>query len=185
MSELLAVCENYSREYSIFFSALKSKCRPMVTLPKNCRNTFKRVNDCILYIDSSMIDHVQFGLPFQTHDVLLPLVSQCLPVLDEIFRCSLNFVWSCIRHESAFGKFIALHGVHARSRSLFGRRVVYCAERFNCSINDLIYGRIPIIYNSYVSNSFDETTLDCVAFLRELIMNYDSGQFTYINRLVI
>jgi len=98
-----------------------------------------------------------WGLPFQTHGVLLPLLSQCHPVLDEICWRSLNFVRSCIRHESAFVQFIALH---ARSRSLFGRNIVFCAERFNCSINDLIYGRLPIIINSYVRNSDDETTID-------------------------
>jgi len=46
-------------------------------------------------------------LPFQTHCVLLPLLSQCLPALDEICRRSLNFVRSCFRHESAFVQFIA------------------------------------------------------------------------------
>jgi len=106
---------------------------------------------------------------------LLPLLSQCLPVLDEICRRSLNFVRSCIRHESAFIQFIVLHGLHACSRSRFGRNVVYCAERFNCSINDLIYGRLPIIINSYVRNSVDEITLDRVAFLRELILMRDSS----------
>jgi len=88
--------------------------------------------------------------------------------LDEICRRSLNFVRSCILHESAFVQFIALHGLHARIRSLFGCNVAYCAERFNCSISDLIYGHLPIIINSYVRNSVDETTLDRVAFLREL-----------------
>jgi len=86
-------------------------------------------------------------LPLQTHGVLLPILSQCLPVLDEICRRCLNFVRSCIRHKSAFVQCIALHELHAHSRSLFGRNVVYCAERFNSSINDLIYGRLPIIIN--------------------------------------
>jgi len=49
------------------------------------------------------------------------------------------------------------------------------AERFDCSINDLIYGRLPIIINSYLRNSVDETTLDRVALLRELIMIWDSS----------
>jgi len=54
--------------------------------------------------------------------------------------------------------------------------VVYCAERFNCSINDLIYVRLPIIINSYVlCNLVDKTTLDRVAFLRKLIMLRDSS----------
>jgi len=60
--------------------------------------------------------------------------------------------------------------------------VVYCAERFNCSVNDLIYGRLPIIINSYVHNSVDETTLDR-GFPEGAY--YDSGQFTYLIRLVI
>jgi len=61
------------------------------------------------------------------------------------------------------------------SRSVFGRNAVYRADRFNCSINDLIYGRLPIIINSYVCNSVDETTLDRVAFMGELIMIRDSS----------
>jgi len=107
-----------------------------------------------------------WGLPFQTQSVLLPLLSQCLPVLDEICRRSLNFVRSCIRHEFAFVQFITMHGLHARSRLLFGRNVIFCTQRFNCSINDLIYGRLPIIINSSVRKSVEETILDRVAFLR-------------------
>jgi len=57
MRKLLAICEDYAREYCISFSALKSKC--LVVLPKNCRNTFKKVNDCTFYIDGRMIDLVQ------------------------------------------------------------------------------------------------------------------------------
>jgi len=55
------------------------------------------------------------------------LLSQCLHVLDEICRRSLHFVRSCIRHESTFVQFIALHGLHARSRSLFGRNGNLCS----------------------------------------------------------
>jgi len=62
-----------------------------------------------------------WGLLFQTQGVLLPLLSQ--KVLDKICRRSLNFVRSCIRYESAFVQCIILHGLHARSRSLFGRNV--------------------------------------------------------------
>jgi len=51
----------------------------------------------------------------------------------------------------------------------------YCAERFNCSVNDLIYGRLPIIIYPYVCNSVDKTTLDRVAYLRELIVIRDSS----------
>jgi len=72
-------------------------------------------------------------------------------------------------------QFIALHGKHARSRSRFGRNMVYCAEWFNCSVNDLIYGRLPIIINSYVRNSVDETRHNRMAFMRELNVIRDSS----------
>jgi len=53
--------------------------------------------------------------------------------------------------------------------------VVFCAERFNCSVNNLIYGRLPIIFYSCVLNSVDETTLNHVTFLRVFIMIRDSS----------
>jgi len=116
-----------------------------------------------------------WGLPFQTLSVLLPLLSQCLPVLDKICQRSLNFVRSCFRHAFASVQFIASHRLHARSRSLNRRTVLFCAERLNCSIDDLIDGCFAIIINSYVRNSVDETTLDRVALLRKHIMIRDSS----------
>jgi len=81
-----------------------------------------------------------WGLPFQTHCACSVTTFVSMPSRLR-------------RNISAFVQCIALHGLHARSRSLFQRNVVYCAEQFNCSINDLIYGRLPIIINSYVRNS--------------------------------
>jgi len=47
--KLLAICEDYVREHSISFNALKSKC--LVALPNN---TFKKLNDYIFYIDGCL-----------------------------------------------------------------------------------------------------------------------------------
>jgi len=44
------------RYASISFNALKSKCLIALT---NCRNTFKKVNDGVFYIEGRMVDHVQ------------------------------------------------------------------------------------------------------------------------------
>ena len=63
----------------------------------------------------------------QTHGVLLPVLSQCLPVLDEICRHSLNFVPSSLHHDSDFIRFLAMRrGIfHARmpSRARFFARM--------------------------------------------------------------
>jgi len=58
----LLQCPNYliyvnACKYSISFNVLKSKC--LVALPKNGRNTFKKVNDCIFYINGRLTDLVQ------------------------------------------------------------------------------------------------------------------------------
>jgi len=52
MRKLLAICVDFAREYSISFNALKSKC--LIAIPKNSCNTFKRVNDCIFYIECAV-----------------------------------------------------------------------------------------------------------------------------------
>jgi len=55
-------------------------------------------------------------LPFNTHCFLfIPLLGQCLPIFDEIYRRSSNFINSCIVHKSIFIRSVALYGI------LFGR----------------------------------------------------------------
>ena len=41
------------------------------------------------------------NLPLQTHCYLLPLLCQCLPVYDEICGRTMNFVRSCLYHQSS------------------------------------------------------------------------------------
>jgi len=57
MRKLLTICEDFAHEYSLTFNALKSKY--LFALPKNCRNTLKKVNDHIFYMDSRMNGLVQ------------------------------------------------------------------------------------------------------------------------------
>jgi len=130
MPKLLAICEDYAREYSISFNALKSKC--LVALPKNCRHTLKK---SMIVFFTSMVGW-------------LTLFSRFLHLL--IF---------------------ALHGLHARSRSLF------CTERgILCWAFQLFHKWFNLWSLIYIINSYvNETTLDHVAFLRELIMIRDSS----------
>jgi len=109
-----------------------------------------------------------WGLPFQTHGILLPLLSQCLPVLDEICRRSHNFFGHVFDMNLLLSYLLLCTDCTLVVVHFLEGNMVYCAERFNCSINDLIYGRLSIIINSYVRNSVDETTLDRLrGFLEE------------------
>ena len=96
--------------------------------------------------------------------------------MDEICRRLLNFVRSCIRHENTLIRFIALHGVcHGRSRSPLGENVLICANRYNCSVNDLLYGRLFHIINSYAFNLTNGAIHDRASFLNELIFIRDNS----------
>ena len=50
------------------------------------------------------------NLPLQTHCYLLPLLCQCLPVYDEICGRTINFVRSCLYHQSSLVSWNLSHG---------------------------------------------------------------------------
>ena len=51
------------------------------------------------------------NLPLQTHCYLLLLLCQCLPVYDEICGRTMNFVRSCLYHQSSVVKSVAFYTV--------------------------------------------------------------------------
>ena len=51
------------------------------------------------------------NLPIQTHCYLLPMLCHCLPVFDEICKRSMNFVRSCLSHQSSVVQSVAWYGV--------------------------------------------------------------------------
>jgi hypothetical protein len=113
-----------------------------------------------------------WNLPHTAHSYLLHMLSQCLPLFDEISRRSINFIRSCISHESSLVSYIAQYAVnHARTLSAFlGQNVLLCMRRYNCSLRDLLYGPVNNIIKSFVFNSFDENARCSAGFLFELLM---------------
>ena len=84
-----------------------------------------------------------WDLPCNTHNDLLPIVCNCLPVFDEICRRSILFIHKCMSHESDLIRFVLRHGIlFARTRSVIGSNVLFCSERYGFGINDLINGSV-------------------------------------------
>jgi len=110
-------------------------------------------------------------LPYNTHCSLLPVISECLPIFDELCRRFLNFARSCIAHGCPLIRFIANYGiVHARSLSPIGQNVLYCLKRYNCtSYNNFLFGSINRIINMHFTNSIDDSTFSNANLLSELI----------------
>jgi hypothetical protein len=109
-------------------------------------------------------------LPYNTHCSLLPVVSQCLPIFDELCRRFLNFARSCVTHECPLIRFIANNGiVHSRSLSPIGQNVLYCLNRYNCTYNSFLCDSVNRIINCYYSNSIEDSTFCTANLLIELI----------------
>jgi len=52
-----------------------------------------------------------WGLPFNYHCYLIPLLSQCLPLLDEIYRRSLNCIKLYTCNSSSLVRAITTHSI--------------------------------------------------------------------------
>jgi hypothetical protein len=91
------------------------------------------------------------------------MLCQCLPVLDGICQCSLNVFHSCVHHSYALIRFLAMYGIVRACRADF-------PSHYNCSINNLIYGRVSHIINAHVNKLISDDMLGFVTFLRAPIM---------------
>jgi len=66
------------------------------------------------------------NLPYRTHCVLLPLLSNCIPIFDELCRRSLKFVQSCLSHNSDLVRFVAQFCIaEGRNSSPCGRNALF------------------------------------------------------------
>jgi hypothetical protein len=109
-------------------------------------------------------------LPHSTHCSLLPVISHCLPILDDLCRRSLNFARSCITHDCFLIRYITSYRVvHARNCSPTGQNLLYCFERYNCTYSDLLFGSVNSIVNSFFLKSIDDSSFSTANLLSESI----------------
>jgi hypothetical protein len=123
-----------------------------------------------------------WNLPYTTHCYLLPLISQCLPVFDELCRRSINFARSCATHESQFIRQIASYCLHfARCKSPMGLNILFCADRYQTSIDCILSSHPNYIVYSHYNRSIDDGQLRAASFLSELVSIRDSRQSLFDN----
>ena len=123
-----------------------------------------------------------WNLPSCTHSRLLPLISHCLPLLDEFCRRSLNFIRKCVLHDSPLIRSVAQYGVfYARGLSTLGQNVLFCTQRYQRSIHDIIYSSVDGIINSFAYNTVDYGThmaanlLTETLMIRDKVLNFSNG----------
>ena len=146
----------------------------------------EKINDiCIAWRKGS---RRVWELPCNTHCFLLPLLGNCLPLFDEICRRSLNFIRSCFVHESNLIRFVATNAIcFSRNNSFLGHNILFCMERYKCSLHDILIGNVNLIVNQYCNSLVDDDQLLTASFLSELIAIRDrrlsfSNGFFFSNR---
>jgi len=118
-----------------------------------------------------------WNLPYTTHCYLLPLICRCLPVFDELCRRSINFARSCVSHKSKLISQIASYGIHfARCKSPMGLNILFCADRYQSNVVNILSGSSNYIVQSYYNRSIADAELRASSFLSELVSIRDSGQ---------
>jgi hypothetical protein len=112
-------------------------------------------------------------LPHNTHSYLLSILSQCLPLFDEICRRSLKFIDACLSSESNLVRAVAKYGVqYGMQNSFLGHNAAFCARRYNCKFFDASgsYVDIQRVVKSYVDNLTDDLQICTAGFVFELIL---------------
>ena len=115
-------------------------------------------------------------LPNTTHCYLLPLLSQCLPLEDEICKRSRNFIRDCLCNSSGLVSAIANYGVfYGRYDSFLGHNALFCVNKYNVNICDIVSGSTNVNYvvRRHVFGLVDDCQFQTVNFLRELVLLRD------------
>ena len=115
-------------------------------------------------------------LPYATHCYLLPLLSQCLPLADEICKRSLNFIRICLCNSSRLVSAIANYGVfHGRYDSFLGHNALFCVNKYKVKICDIVNGSTSVNYavNRFFIGTVEDYQFQAVNFLRELVLLRD------------
>ena len=77
-------------------------------------------------------------MPVDTHCALLPILSNSLPVTDELAKRSVRFIQNCLDSDSLVVRTMSSYGVCVgRMLSPIGRNAFFSCSRFNTKIDDL------------------------------------------------
>ena len=96
---------------------------------------------------SAWIDGVRrvWDLTLNTHNVLIPLISNRLSLYDEIRKRMLTFIQSCLLSESDLVSFVTRHAVwFGCMSSPLGRNTFHCCRRF-----DVFFGQVTLCHSPF------------------------------------
>jgi hypothetical protein len=112
-------------------------------------------------------------LPPSTHNFLLPLLTDTLPLYDEMCKRNARFVIACLFSSSTLVRSIARHSTFGHNNfSVLGRNLLVCCERYSWSYESFVLGNVSLQHCNFVrfcSNSVTSSQLRVALFILELI----------------
>ena len=112
------------------------------------------------------------------------LVSNTIPLFDELCRRVLNFIYTCLHCDSNFVRSIVSHGVTSGTSSPIGRNAVFCSSHFNIHFANIghtkLTGRHCLeLYNSKlaIADLDRAVALREVLFIREGLLTFSNSDF--------
>lgn len=89
---------------------------------------------------------------------------------------SVNFMRSCVASQNTLVSAVVSYGVvYGRYNSPVGRNMLFCAQRYACTVEQLICcPSVAGIVTSYVHACYSHAELQTVGFLRECLMVRDA-----------
>ena len=118
-----------------------------------------------------------WGLPYNTHSDLLPILSNCLPIFDEICRRFLVFSYNCIHHDSEIIRSVASYSLlFARNDSVLGKNAIFCSQRYGRTLDELFLENVHLsthVINNYCDEQTLEDRMSTALFLHECVLLRD------------
>jgi hypothetical protein len=116
-----------------------------------------------------------WSLPYDSSRLNVSLISDSLPLFDEICRRTMNFVYTCLNSDSEMIRSVVLNGINgSRLSSPIGRNAVFCALRYNIPLRNIGATKFNsnVLFEQLKSDvSTDQ--LDLANVLREAILIRD------------
>jgi len=127
------------------------------------------------------------NLPYNTHSCLLPLLSDTIPIYDELCKRSARFITSCIFSPCHLVQSVAWYSVcFGKYSSPLGNNAMLCCNRYDWSIDSFTLNLVRLnnnYFRQWHQNHLTNTEISTAFSLLEVIFIRE-GHFTlpdYLN----
>jgi hypothetical protein len=91
-----------------------------------------------------------FNIPHHSHSFLLPILSDTIPIFDELCKRSARFITSCFFSPNRLVQFVSWHSVvFSKYNSPLGSNAWFCCNRYNWLTDLFILNLVPLNNNFF------------------------------------